>query len=85
MEPETRVRQESAMTLGRIGGDEVIAPLLAAMRNDPMSGVRWRAAQSLSKVGDVSLVGAMKEARSKEEDPRAREYIEDAIATLEGP
>ncbi len=82
LELETRVRQEAALTLGRIGGDGVDSALFIALREDPSHQVRWRAAMSLSRVGDASIVAELQEALTTELDPQVREHLEKAIAKL---
>ena len=82
LERDTRVRQETALTLGRIGGEVVVPALLDAVKSDPSPQVRWRAAMSLSRLGDASIVSELEQALATEEDPQAREHIEDAIARL---
>jgi len=81
-EPADRVRGEAALTLGRIGGDEVVPALLNAVQNDRSPQVRWRAASALSRLGDASLVTQLEQALTAEEDPQVREFIEDAIDQL---
>jgi deoxyhypusine monooxygenase len=83
VEPAVRVRQEAALTLGRVGGDGVIAALLDALRNDLSAQVRWRAALALSWLGDPSVVTSLDEALSTEQDTFVRESIEKAIAKLQ--
>ena len=82
-ESETRVRQQVALTLGSFGGDEAISALLSALRKDPSSEVRWRAALALSRVADPSVVAELEQALPSEEDPRVRKFIEDTITKLQ--
>ena len=80
---EVRLRQEAANTLGNIKDPRAIPALVAALR-DPESGVRWRAAQALARLGDKSVIPALKEALAREEDEFAAQQIQHAIETLEG-
>ena len=82
-DPDTRVRGEVALNLGRIGGEGVAQTLLDALREDPSSQVRWRCAMSLGGLGDPSVVEAMKQVLLSEEDSQVREFIEKAIEKLQ--
>ncbi len=81
-ESAVRVRQETVLTLGAIGGPDVSQALLGALRDDSSPQVRWRAALALSRLGDASVVPALREALSTEADTQVREHIERAIAAL---
>jgi len=78
---EPRLRQEAAMTLGKIGNATAIPALVAALA-DPKAPVRWRAAQALAKLGDSSVVSSLNDALAREEDAFAREQIKEAIDAL---
>jgi len=57
------VQYESAAALGDIGNPIAVDPLIAALKNDEFSGVRWKAAESLSKLGAPAveaLIGALR-------------------------
>ena len=78
----TRLRQEAAMTLGKIGDSNAITALLTALE-DPEAGVRWRVAQALSKLGDFSVIPAMEAALAQEEDDFTAEQMQKAIEKLQ--
>ncbi|UCF10850.1 MAG: HEAT repeat domain-containing protein, partial [Candidatus Bipolaricaulota bacterium] len=78
---ETRIRQETALVLGRIG-DPVAAPALIEALEDPEAAVRWRAASSLSRFADPSVLPALEAAYEREEDEFAKEQIAKAIGQL---
>jgi HEAT repeat protein len=82
LEAEVRVRNETALTLGRIGGQEAVEALLEALRTDSSPQVRWRAASSLGRVGDESIVEELRELQASETDQEMRKYIDEAIEKL---
>jgi len=77
----TRLRQEAANTLGKIGDPQAIPALLSAL-DDPESGVRWRAASALARIGDPTVLPELRAALVREQDPMASEQIQSAIAQL---
>ena len=82
LETEVRVRQETALSLGSIGGEKGRDALLIALREDISPQVRWRAALALSRIGDPSVVGELQQALSIERDPQVLEFIQKAIDRL---
>jgi HEAT repeat protein len=83
VESAVRVRQETALTLGSIGGDKARDALLVALRREDISfQVRWRAAPALEHIGDSSVVGELRQALSFEKDPQVLEFIQKAIDQL---
>ena len=78
---EKGMRQEAAMTLGRIGDLAAIPALIVALE-DPEAGVRWRAAQTLSGFGDPGAIPAIESALALEEDEFAVEQMRRAIEKL---
>ena len=79
---EKGMRQEAAMTLGRIDDPAAIPALIAALE-DPEAGVRWRAAQALSGFGDPGVIPAIESALAQEEDEFAAEQMRKAVEKLE--
>jgi HEAT repeat protein len=56
------VQYGAAEALGEIGDSGAVEPLIAALKNDEYSGVRWKAAEALSKIGAPAvepLIGAL--------------------------
>src|SRR4030042_3481139 len=56
------VEYEGAGALGDIGDPRAVEPLIEALKNDEFSGVRWIAAEALSKLGAPAvapLIGAL--------------------------
>ena len=83
VEPATRVRSETALVLGRLGGGEAITALLEALQQDADPQVRWRAALALSRVGDASILETLEQGLVAEEDPQVIESLESAISELQ--
>jgi len=75
------LRQEAAMTLGRIGDPTAIPALLAALE-DPEAHVRWRAAAALARLNAVDSIAAIEAALEKEVDDFAIEQMQQAIERL---
>ena len=56
------IQYEAAGALGDIGDSRAVEPLIAALKNEELSGVRWKAAEALSKIGAPAvnaLIGAL--------------------------
>jgi HEAT repeat protein len=85
-DPDARVRQKAAFTLGNIGSSDPAAfPALIGALNDAEAGVRCEAILALLKLGAKA-----KEARTvlanlcqNDPDPRVREYAARAIRRIE--
>jgi HEAT repeat protein len=69
------VQYEAAGAIGDIGDSSAVEPLIAALKNNELSGVRWKAAEALSKLGAPAvdaLVGAL---RHSDDDVRWKAAI----------
>jgi len=59
------IRSQAALSLGWVGEEEVVEPLILALENDPSPKVRANAAMSLGQLGDKRaidfLIGALKD------------------------
>lgn len=56
------VQYDAAEALGNLGDSRAVEPLVTALKNDELSGVRWKAAEALSKIGAPAvdaLIGAL--------------------------
>jgi len=84
IEPSERVRGETALALGYMKSPEVIAPLLDVLRKDPSPGVRWRAAMTLSKVGDSAVIEDLEQIMVAEQDAKVKKQIEDTLTKFSG-
>jgi HEAT repeat protein len=49
------VQYGAAEALGEIGDSGAVEPLIAALKNNEYSGVRWKAAEALSKIGNSAV------------------------------
>jgi HEAT repeat protein len=61
------IQYEAAGALGDIGDPRAVEPLITALKNNELSGVRWKAAEALSKIG-VPAVDALIGGLSHEDD-----------------
>lgn len=52
---DPQVQYEAAEALGNIGDEKAIGPLITALKRDEFSGVRWKAAEALSKIGNPAV------------------------------
>ena len=56
------VQYDAAEALGDLRDARAVGPLITALKNDELSGVRWKAAEALSKIGAPAveaLIGAL--------------------------
>ncbi len=49
------VQYEAAEALGNLGDEKAVGPLITALKRDEFSGVRWKAAEALSKIGNPAV------------------------------
>ncbi|MCK5584988.1 HEAT repeat domain-containing protein [Candidatus Bipolaricaulota bacterium] len=76
------VRKEAALSLGHIGGAEVLAVLLIALVEDPSFEVRWRAAMMIGHIGSQETAVLLADIRAQEGHPFVIEHIDEAIEAL---
>ena len=76
------VRKEATLSLGHIGGTEVLAVLLTVLAKDPSFEVRWRAAMMIGHIGDQEIVELLVDIRVQEVHPFVIEHIDKAIEAL---
>jgi len=60
---DPKIQYDAAEALGDIGDTRAVEPLATALKNDEFSGVRWKAAEALSKLGSPAvpaLIGALR-------------------------
>jgi HEAT repeat protein len=56
------IQYEAAEALGDLGDSRAVEPLVTVLKNDELSGIRWKAAEALSKIGAPAvdaLIGAL--------------------------
>ena len=69
------VQYDAAEALGEIGDNLAIEPLLVALKNDETGGVRWKAAEALSKLGTPAVAGLINALQHDDEDVRWKAAI----------
>jgi HEAT repeat protein len=69
------VQYDAAEALGDIGDERAVEPLLAALKNDETGGVRWKAAEALSKLGTPSVDGLIGALQHNDDDVRWKTAI----------
>ena len=52
---DPQVQYEAAEALGNLGDETAVGPLINALKRDEFSGVRWKAAEALSKIGNPAV------------------------------
>jgi len=60
---DPKIQYDAAEALGEVGDSRAVEPLVTALKNDEFSGVRWKAAEALSKLGSPAvpaLIGALR-------------------------
>jgi len=69
------VQYDAAEALGETGDDRAVEPLLAALKNDETGGVRWKAAEALSKLGTPAVAGLIGALLHEDDDVRWKAAI----------
>jgi HEAT repeat protein len=69
------IQYEAAGALGDIGDPGAVEPLIAALKNDELSGVRWKAAEALSKIGAPAVEALIGALRHDDDDVRWKAAI----------
>jgi HEAT repeat protein len=69
------VQYDAAEALGDIGDNRAVEPLLAALKNDETGGVRWKAAEALSKLGTPAVAGLIGALQHDDDDVRWKAAI----------
>jgi HEAT repeat protein len=69
------VQYDAAEALGEIGDERAVEPLLAALKNDESGGVRWKAAEALSKLGTPAVAGLISALQHDDDDVRWKAAI----------
>jgi HEAT repeat protein len=69
------VQYGAAEALGEIGDSGAVEPLIAALKNDAYSGVRWKAAEALSKIGAPAVEALIGALRHDDDDVRWKAAI----------
>ncbi len=69
------VQYDAAEALGDIGDERAVEPLLTALKNDETGGVRWKAAEALSKMGTPAVAGLINALQHDDDDVRWKAAI----------
>jgi len=69
------VQYDAAEALGDIGDERAVEPLLTALKNDETGGVRWKAAEALSKLGTPAVAGLISALQHDDDDVRWKAAI----------
>jgi len=69
------VQYGAAEALGEIGDSGAVEPLIAALKNNEYSGVRWKAAEALSKMGNPAVEPLIATLQYSDDDVRWKAAI----------
>jgi len=69
------VQYDAAEALGEIGDNRAVEPLLAALKSDETSGVRWKAVEALAKLGTPAVAGLIGALQHEDDDVRWKAAI----------
>lgn len=72
---DPQVQYEAAEALGIIGDETAVSPLITALKRDEFSGVRWKAAEALSKIGNPAVEQLIATLRFPDDDVRWKAAI----------
>lgn len=76
------VRAEAALALGYAGDEQVIAPLVEALRRDASADVRVAAARALGFIGEPPATAPLREAAAEDPDARVRQAAVQALTLI---
>lgn len=82
--PHAEVREAAANMLGKIGSEESVPALTAAL-DDEAANVRWFAIEGLRKLGAVEAMPRISQMLDEDEDPRVREIAATTLGELGQP
>ncbi len=82
MSPLVADREETVLTLGKIGSGEAFLLLLSALK-DKAPGVRWRACMALGRLGRPEAILPLRALELREIDERVLQHAGKAILRLE--
>ena len=72
---DPKIQYDAAEALGDMGDTMAVEPLVTALKNDEYSGVRWKAAEALSKIGPPSVEALIGTLRHHDDDVRWKAAI----------
>ncbi len=79
VEAADNIRSEATLTLGRIAGPEIVPLLIDVLQTDPVSGVRMRAAISLSRHEDEAVAKELAVIIESETDEQVIDMLQDIV------
>ncbi|MFA4848102.1 MAG: HEAT repeat domain-containing protein [Methanoregula sp.] len=72
---DPQVQYEAAEALGNLGDENAVGPLITALKRDEFSGVRWKAAEALSKIGNPAVESLIAALQYPDDDVRWKAAI----------
>lgn len=72
---DPEVQYHAAEALGDLGDERAVGALISALRDEELSGVRWKAAEALSKIGVPAVDPLIGELRNDDDDVRWKAAI----------
>lgn len=81
---EIGVVEASVEALGRIGGSEVITPLLELLRH-PNPIIRWKTVTALGDINDKGVIGKLEDMEKTEKNNMVRVAIKETLEKLKKP
>ena len=72
---DPKIQYDAAEALGDLGDSRAVEPLVTALKNDEFSGVRWKAAEALSKLGSPAVPALIGALRHEDDDVRWKAAI----------
>jgi HEAT repeat protein len=72
---DPKIQYDAAEALGDLGDSRAVEPLITALKNDEFSGVRWKAAEALSKLGSPAVPALIRALRHEDDDVRWKAAI----------
>jgi HEAT repeat protein len=72
---DPKIQYDAAEALGEVGDSRAVEPLVTALKNDEFSGVRWKAAEALSKLGSPAVPALIGALRHDDDDVRWKAAI----------
>jgi HEAT repeat protein len=72
---DPKIQYDAAEALGDLGDNRAVEPLATALKNDEFSGVRWKAAEALSKMGSPAVPALIGALRHDDDDVRWKAAI----------
>jgi len=80
---DPQVQYEAAEALGMLGDERAVEPLITALKRVEFSGVRWKAAEALSKIGNPAVPLLIATLQHPDDDVRWKAAI--ALGEISNP